>query len=75
MMYIHAYQSYVWNAIVSERIKRYGHEAPVLGDIVYDDEKSGDEDEAEQPMEQSIRGTLFPAILFFALYFIARSWT
>ncbi|CAE6473498.1 unnamed protein product [Rhizoctonia solani] len=37
LMYVHAYQSYVWNAIVSERIKSFGR-APVVGDIVYDDE-------------------------------------
>ena len=34
-MYIHAYQSYVWNAIVSERVKMYGAESPVVGDLVY----------------------------------------
>lgn len=36
-MYIHAYQSYVWNAIVSERLKIYGAGSPVVGDLVYDE--------------------------------------
>ena len=36
-MYIHAYQSYVWNAVVSERIGAYGAGGPVVGDLVYDE--------------------------------------
>ncbi len=35
-MYIHAYQSYVWNAVVSERIRSFGSENPVPGDVVFD---------------------------------------
>lgn len=40
-MYVHAYQSYVWNAIVSVRLKRYGSEAAVVGDLVYVEEEEG----------------------------------
>jgi len=34
-MYVHAYQSYVWNAVVSERVRTYGAEKPVTGDLVF----------------------------------------
>jgi tRNA pseudouridine13 synthase len=38
-MYVHAYQSYIWNNIVSERIRIYGCE-PVIGDLIIKDEDS-----------------------------------
>lgn len=57
VMYPHAYQSYVWNKVASERIKRFGLEIRE-GDLVIDDSRSGqqtpaagDEDElvADEP--------------------------
>ena len=47
-MYIHAYQSYVWNAIVSERIKLYGAGSPVVGDLVF-------EEPLKKPQEEVVK--------------------
>lgn len=51
-MYIHAYQSYVWNAIVSERVREYGSDRPIAGDLVFDsakdDKEAMDVDAAEE---------------------------
>ncbi len=34
MTYIHAYQSIIWNKVVSKRVKKYGL-VPIIGDLVY----------------------------------------
>ncbi|KAG7208471.1 hypothetical protein KM043_014697 [Ampulex compressa] len=41
LMYMHAYQSFIWNHVVSRRIKEFGTK-PVVGDLVYQEK-----DEAE----------------------------
>ncbi|KAM7508502.1 hypothetical protein LguiA_018955 [Lonicera macranthoides] len=35
MMYVHSYQSYLWNHAASMRAQKYGNEQVVLGDLVY----------------------------------------
>lgn len=53
-MYVHAYQSYVWNKLVSERIARFGAAEPVEGDVVFADDGGQDvwADEAGTDTEQ-----------------------
>ncbi|WCJ43912.1 hypothetical protein M5689_024619 [Euphorbia peplus] len=40
MMYVHSYQSYLWNHAASMRVKKYGSEKVVVGDLVYCKEDS-----------------------------------
>uniref|UniRef100_A0A7N0UDF1 TRUD domain-containing protein n=1 Tax=Kalanchoe fedtschenkoi TaxID=63787 RepID=A0A7N0UDF1_KALFE len=35
MMYVHSYQSFLWNNAASARVKKYGINQVVLGDLVY----------------------------------------
>nr|XP_012149715.1 PREDICTED: pseudouridylate synthase 7 homolog [Megachile rotundata] len=57
LMYIHAYQSYVWNHMVSRRIKEFGTK-PIVGDLVYENNtQQRDHDEAVYDNERVIEDT------------------
>ncbi|KAG8225011.1 hypothetical protein J437_LFUL006022 [Ladona fulva] len=42
LIYLHSYQSYVWNHVVSRRLKEYGYK-PIVGDLVFDENDGLDE--------------------------------
>lgn len=52
-MYVHSWQSYIWNQVVSERIKLHGCDKPVVGDLVLIGEDTEDkeavDEEADMP--------------------------
>ncbi|XP_044500009.1 multisubstrate pseudouridine synthase 7 [Mangifera indica] len=50
MMYVHSYQSYLWNHAASMRVKKYGTEQVVVGDLVY---SKGDNTEKEMTFVNS----------------------
>lgn len=60
LMYIHAYQSYVWNAIVSARVREFGLDKPVIGDLVFEKNEpkaSADVQEGDAELDASKAGT------------------
>ncbi|SMN20209.1 similar to Saccharomyces cerevisiae YOR243C PUS7 Pseudouridine synthase [Maudiozyma saulgeensis] len=52
-MYVHAYQSYVWNAVTSERIKLYGLKV-VPGDLVIDNSTSHEDVEELDDFDEDL---------------------
>ncbi|XP_011300271.1 pseudouridylate synthase 7 homolog [Fopius arisanus] len=51
-MYIHAYQSFVWNHLVSKRLKELGNK-PIVGDLVYEKRDTADSTEVAETGEDS----------------------
>ncbi|KAI1316682.1 multisubstrate pseudouridine synthase 7 [Mortierella claussenii] len=60
LMYVHAYQSYVWNHMLTERIRLYGSDKPIVGDLVVEDktvlEVSSEDVEQEDKGANAPRG-------------------
>ena len=50
-MYVHAYQSLVWNKVVSERIKRFGDKV-LIGDFVQQEDVESKPNQIESKLEK-----------------------
>ncbi|KAJ2314914.1 multisubstrate pseudouridine synthase 7 [Coemansia sp. Cherry 401B] len=51
LMYVHAYQSYIWNAAVSERLRLFGTMGPVPGDLAIKDHGFSNTAHTSEPPE------------------------
>ncbi|GJJ69952.1 tRNA pseudouridine13 synthase [Entomortierella parvispora] len=63
LMYVHAYQSLVWNNMVTERVRLYGSDKPVVGDLVVENKAALDkaDEESEGAGNGNIKGEVVRA--------------
>lgn len=64
MMYVHAWQSYIFNRVLSERVRLFGCAAPIVGDLVLADglnagATSGEEVPVVESLEPDLEGGEF----------------
>ena len=48
-MYVHAYQSYLWNAATSERCLKHGTQKVIEGDLVLPAESTAGDEDKQMP--------------------------
>lgn len=58
-MYVHAYQSYVWNTVASKRIELFGL-TPIVGDLVIDNEANNKKvEDDDEDLKEDLREAEF----------------
>lgn len=61
-MYVHAYQSYIWNSAVSERIRLFGCSKAVPGDLVLSETEGAVNDLSDDIAEDTSTVETVPAV-------------